>query len=319
MSAPPFPSATECPAAANSAAMRCACVESVTESRTFTGDSVWCLAMKTLRPDVTSGSAAVVSKPAPAPTAAPSKVEPAKTEPASKFQEPADKRGADLDGVSRGYTAPTQVDSPFTPEEKAQLSKKIPCPALAGMFNAGLLKVEKDGTVKIPDLERALSQIGPSETVRKVLTNGADKTDSIPGSFNLFKLNGSNLDHTGSTGIRQNGVHPERFDLLCSFSKDGKTLTAKDLADAAEHFAREDPGLRGRVTQLAEMSIVMKVFGQRGADGKQFFTFQDAKQLFVDGQIPSSWQPPAVPGKVGLGDVLGSTALGLFRQLVNGK
>lgn len=199
------------------------------------------------------------------------------------------------------------------------LSKKIPCPALAGMFNAGMLKVEKDGTVKIPDLDRALSQLGPDAITRKVLTNGADNTDSVKGSFNLFKLNGSNLDHTGSTGIRQNGVHPERFDLLMSFSKDGERLTAKDLANAGEHFAKEDPGLRGRLTQLAELSIVMQVFGRRAPDGSRYFTREDAKQLFVDGQIPSSWQPPAVPGKVHVTDVLGGAALGLFRQLINGQ
>ncbi|MDP3501045.1 MAG: hypothetical protein Q8S33_11950 [Myxococcales bacterium] len=225
----------------------------------------------------------------------------------------------DLEGASHGYTSPTQVSSPFNAEEKVTLSKKIPCPALAGMFNAGMLKTEKDGTVKIPDLERALSQLGPNAITRKILTNGADATDSVKGSFNLFTLNGSNLDHSGSTGIRQNGVHPERFDVLMSFSTDGERLTAKDLANAGEHFAKEDPGLRGRVTQLAEFSIVMEVFGRRAADGSRYFTKEDAKQLFVDGQIPSSWQPPAVPGKVGLTDVLGGTALGLFRQLVNGR
>jgi hypothetical protein len=228
-------------------------------------------------------------------------------------------RSNELEGASHGYTSPTKVASPFSPEERVQLSKKIPCPALAGMFNSGLLKVEKDGTVKIPDLERALSQIGPNATVRKILTNGADKTDAIEGQFNLFTLNGSNLDHTGSSGIRQNGVHPERFDKLMSFSKDGERLTRKDLADAAEAFAKEDPGLRGRVTQQAEMTIVLEIFGRTANDGSRYLTREDAKQLFVDGQIPSSWSPPAVPGKVGLGDVLGSAALGLFRQLTNGR
>ena len=226
---------------------------------------------------------------------------------------------ADLEGASHGYTSPTRVESPFSPEEKAALSKKIPCPALAGMFNAGMLKVEKDGTVKIPDLERALSQLGPSAATRKVLTDGADKTDDVKGQFNLFKLNGSNLDHTGSSGIRQTGVHPERFDLLMTFSKNGDHLTAKDLADAAEHFAKEDPGLRGRVTQLAEMTIVLNVFGRHAPDGSRYFTREDARQLFVEGQIPSSWQPPHVPGKVGIGDVLGGVAMGLFRQFINGS
>jgi hypothetical protein len=226
---------------------------------------------------------------------------------------------ADLEGASHGYTSPTKVESPFSPEEKQALSTKIPCPALAGMFNAGMLKVAQDGTVKIPDLERALSQLGPSAVVRKVLTNGADKTDDVKGQFNLFKLNGSNLDHTGSSGIRQNGVHPERFETLMKFSKNGETLTAKDLADAGEHFAKEDPGFRGRVTQLAEMSSVLNVFGRHAPDGSRYFTREDAKQLFVHGQIPSSWSPPLVPGKVGLGEVLGGTALGLFRQLINGN
>ncbi len=223
----------------------------------------------------------------------------------------------DIEGTSRGYVSPTKVESPFTPDEKQALSKKIPCPALAGMFNAGMLKVDKDGTVKIPDLERALSQLGPSAITRKVLVNGADNTDDVKGQFNLFKLNGSNLDHTGSSGIRQNGVHPERFEVLMSHSKDGQRLTAKDLADAAEQFAKEDPGLRGRVTQLAEMSIVLNVFGRSAPDGTRYFTREDAKQLFVDGNIPSSWSPPHVPGKVGLNDVLGGVAMGLFRQIFN--
>src|SRR4051794_321559 len=54
---------------------------------------------------------------------------------------------ADIEGASAGYTSPTKVESPFSPEEKKTMAAKIPCPALAGMFNAGMLKVEKDGTV----------------------------------------------------------------------------------------------------------------------------------------------------------------------------
>lgn len=246
-------------------------------------------------------------------------VTPAVTPGAGFEAPPATAKKPDLEGTSRGYVSPTKVECPFSHEEKVELSKKIPCPALAGMFNAGMLKVEKDGTVKIPDLERALSQLGPDAATRKVLTRGADATDDVKGSFNLFRLNGSNLDHTGSSGIRQNGVHPERFDVLMKFSRDGERLTAKDLADAAEHFAKEDPGLKGRLTQLAEMSIVLKVFGRHAADGSRYFTREDAKQLFVDGQIPSGWQPPAVPDKVRIHEVLGGAALGLFRQLINGQ
>jgi hypothetical protein len=281
--------------------------------------------MKTRRPEGTSPAAKPLTteRSAPAgqtPQAAPPPAQSTSTPHASTGFSPSTAQApTDLSGVKKGYVAPNQVESPFSPEERQQLSKKIPCPALAGLFNAGMLKVGKDGTVNTKDLDRALSQIGPSEGMRKLLVNGADKTDNVAGSFNLFKLNGSNLDHTGSTGIRQNGTHPERFELLKTFSKDGKTLTAKDLADAAEHFAKEDPGLRGRVTQLGELNIVLQVFGQRDANGKPFFTFKDAEQLFVHGQIPSSWNPPAVPGKVSIPDVLGAAAMGFFRQLINGQ
>ena len=260
-----------------------------------------------------------VTTPAKAPESASKPTAAVTPSPTTGFSGPVAAGPTDLEGAHPGFVAVHQVESPFSPQEKAALAKKIPCPALAGMFQAGMLKTAKDGTVKIPDLERALSGLGPSAGVRAVLTHGADNTDSIPGSFNLFKLNGSNLDHTGSTGIRANGVHPERFEVLKSFSKDGQRLTAKDLADANEHFAKEDPGLRGRVTGQTEFAIVLQVFGQTAKDGTKFFTFDDAKSLFVDGKIPDSWSPPITPGKVSLPDVLGGAALGLFRQLINGK
>jgi hypothetical protein len=255
--------------------------------------------------------AAKAAAPAPAATAA---------QPTASFSSASNAaKPTDIAGAAAGHVAPHQVESPFSPGEKQALAKKIPCPALAGMFQAGMLKTAKDGTVKIPDLERALSGLGPSAAVRVVLTRGADATDSIPGSFNLFNLNGSNLDHTGSTGIRANGVHPERFDALWSHSKDGVRLTAKDLADANEAFAKEDPGFRGRITGQTEFAIVLQVFGQTAKDGTKFFSKDDAKSLFVDGQIPKTWSPPVTPGKVSLVDVLGGSALGMFRQLINGQ
>ncbi|MFT3707733.1 MAG: hypothetical protein QM817_08705 [Archangium sp.] len=188
----------------------------------------------------TTPKAAEVNKPA-APTASGATAPTTAT--SSTFNTANAARGADIEGSSHGYVSPTQVPSPFTNEEKVQLAKKIPCPALAGMFKAGMLKVEKDGTVKIPDLERALSQLGPDAITRKVLENGADKSDDVKdGKFNLFKLNGSNLDHTGSSGIRQNGTHPERFDKLMTFSKDGERLTAKDSRERRRVIRKGRPG-----------------------------------------------------------------------------
>ena len=193
-----------------------------------------------------------------------------------------------LDGAPRT----TKTEQVFTKEERLALQKKIPCPALAGMFTSGMLKVGKDGTGTIPDLDDALKQVGQSSLIRTVLKHGADNVDEKKGTFNLFQLNGSSLDHTGSSGIRQNGTYPERFDLLVSFSKDGKTLTPDDLAQAAKHFEKESPGLRGALTQITEMSILLETFGSRDDWNRPFFHIADAKKLWLDGEIPESWTPP---------------------------
>jgi hypothetical protein len=192
--------------------------------------------------------------------------------------------------------------------EKAEQAKKIPCPALSAMFTSDMLPTAEDGTVQIADLDKALTELGLSRGVRRILTHGGDKVDETKGSFNLFELNGSSLDHTGSSGIRQNGVHPERFELLASFSKDGQRLTPSDLADAAKHFERESPGLRGAIIQLAEIAILLETFGQRDEKNRPYFAIDDARKLWLDGQLPDSWHRPAVPGSVRLDEILARAA-----------
>lgn len=192
--------------------------------------------------------------------------------------------------------------------EKAEAAKKIPCPALSAMFTSDMLPTAEDGTVKIEDLDRALTELGLSRGVRRILTHGGDKVDEAKGTLNLFDLNGSSIDHTGSSGIRQNGVHPERFELLVSFSKDGKRLTPSDLADAAKHFERESPGIRGALTQLAEIAILLETFGQRDEKNRPYFSIDDARKLWLDGELPDSWQRPALPGSVRVDEILARAA-----------
>ena len=201
--------------------------------------------------------------------------------------------------------APRRAECPHrTAAEKAEAAKKIPCPALSAMFTSDMLPAAADGTVKIEDLDKALTELGISRAVRGILTHGGDKVDDKKGEFNLFNLNGSNLDHTGSSGIRQNGVHPERFELLARFSKDGQRLTPSDLADAARHFEKESPGFRGAITQLAEMAILLETFGQKDDKGRPYFAIEDLRKLWVDGELPPSWQRPALPGSVRLDEIL---------------
>lgn len=205
--------------------------------------------------------------------------------------------------------APKKAECPHrTGAEKAEAAKKIPCPALSAMFTSDMLPVAADGKVQIADLDKALTELGLSRGVRALLTHGAETVDPAKGEFDLFNLNGSSLDHTGSSGIRQNGVHPERFELLTKFSKDGKTLTPSDLADAAKHFAKENPGARGAITQIAEMAILLETFGQRDDKGRPFFAIDDLKKLWVDGELPNTWQRPALPGSVRVDEILARVA-----------
>jgi hypothetical protein len=236
----------------------------------------------------------------------------------------------DLEGARAGYTSPVEeVDQTFTPEERVQYARKIPCPALAGFFQAGMLKVARDGTVETKDLERTLSQAGPSKSMRKVLVRGADRTDKVEGQFNLFKLRESRLNHANSTGIRGgpdgDEINPARFTMLKAFSEDGKILTQKNLDDAAEHFAKDkhEPGknllddVRGSGTQLAELNLAAEVFGRTAADGSKYFTIDDAYLFFVEGKIRPDWEPPVVPGNVSIAEVLGDVAAGVFRRWIN--
>ena len=63
-----------------------------------------------------------------------------------------------------------------------------------------------------------------------MLVKGAEGTDSNEGSFNLFALRDSKLDHTGSTGVRDPEESPAKLkDALLRFSEDGKMYS--------EHFA----------------------------------------------------------------------------------
>lgn len=92
------------------------------------------------------------------------------------------------------------------------------------------------------------------------------------------------------------------------FSKDGERLTPSDLAEAARHFEKESPGTRGAITQLAEMAILLETFGQRDDKGRPYFAITDLRTLWVDGQLPESWQRPALPGSVRLDEVLARAA-----------
>lgn len=213
------------------------------------------------------------------------------------------------DGAESLPRAATRAGCPHrSAAEKAEAAKKIPCPALSAMFTSDMMPTAEDGTVQIEDLDKAFSELGISRAVRRILTHLGDSVGENKGSFNLFQLNTPSLLHTGSSGIRHNGVHPKRFDVLVKFSKDGKRLTPSDLAEASRHFERESPGLRGAIMQLAETALLLETFGQRDENNHPYFTIDDARKLWVDGQFPDSWRRPSGPDAVRLDQILARLA-----------
>ena len=167
---------------------------------------------------------------------------------------------------------------------------KIPCPALLSLYNNGDLKPESDGTVNMEDLDKSLGTLGLGPSVRGALVKVADGTDKMPNTFNLFNLRDSNIDHTGSTGIRDPKVDPDKLDAFLSFGTEGR-LYASNLAKAMDHFNSIDPGFKGTAIQTLEMTALLQVFGREDSSrgGERYFTNEDIKGLWLDGKYPQDW------------------------------
>jgi hypothetical protein len=191
---------------------------------------------------------------------------------------------------------------------------KIPCPALATLFNSGDLNPEADGTMSTADLDDALAKVGVGGAVRAFLVKGADDTDSMPESFNLFKLHDSSLDHTGSTGIRDprdpsnpKKVDPARLQELLAHGDQGR-MYSKHFAAAANQFSKEDPGLVGTAIQTLEFTAILEVFGRQDANSDRYLTDADVKGLWLDAKAPQGWK--ARPkDDIGLATIAGKTVV----------
>lgn len=198
---------------------------------------------------------------------------------------------------------------------KRRDADEIPCPALFSLYNNGLLNPDDHGNVTTAHLEDVLASVGLDATVRTVLTKGADKTDEAPGSFNLFRLRESTLDHTGSTGIRDPEVNANKLEsALLDFSKNGR-MYAENFAAAANHAQLQDPGFKGTIIQTLEFTALLEVFGRVDENKKRYLTVDDVKGLWIDGKFPQDWQPRA-SDEIGIDDVAaGVTAIAVKRLL----
>ena len=180
---------------------------------------------------------------------------------------------------------------------------KIPCPALLSFYNNGLLDPDENGNVAIADLDKVLASVGVNSTVRKVLAKGADESDGVRDcKFNLFALRDSSLDHSGSTGIRDPEVNPDMLESnLLRFSENGR-LYAEHFAAAANQAQKGDPGIKGTITQTVEFTALLEVFGRVDESKGRYLTIDDVKGLWIDGKLPTDWQPRAAD-EVGVGSI----------------
>ncbi len=184
---------------------------------------------------------------------------------------------------------------------------EIPCPALLSFYNNGWLKPDGSGNLTVEELDAVLAHVGISPKVRSRLVQGADDTDAAQGSFNLFALKDSKLDHSGSTGVRDPEINPEKvLSALLKFSENGR-MYAEHFAAAANQAAKLDPG-RGTLIQTVEFRALLEVFGRLDEKGQRYVTDQDIKDLWLDGRFPQDWQPrPA--NDIGVDDVLKGVAV----------
>ncbi|MFN6133790.1 MAG: hypothetical protein ACK46L_12965 [Synechococcaceae cyanobacterium] len=193
----------------------------------------------------------------------------------------------------------------------------IPCPALLAFYNNGWINPDADGNISTAQLDAALAQAGISEKVRKALVKGADGTDAIPEHFNLFKLRDSQLDHSGSTGIRDPEVSAEKLEsALLRFSENGR-MYAEHFAAAANQAQRNDPGLKGTAIETLEFTALLEVFGRLDEQQHRYVTSDDVKRLWLEGKFPADWQPRAA-NDIGVDDVLKAVAVMAIQRVLDG-
>lgn len=214
----------------------------------------------------------------------------------------------------------TTLESSNTPSDGAWCKRhnadKIPCPALLSFYNNGLLCPDKDGNVSTEHMMEVLASVGVGPKVRDILVKGADKTDEIPDSFNLFKLRNSRLDHAGSTGVRDPKVDPDKLDeALLKFSENGR-MYAEHFAAAANQAQKKDPGLVGTAIQTVEFTALLEVFGRVDESNKRYVTVDDIRGLWIDGKYPQDWTPRA-PDDINVGDVMGTASIMALQRLLS--
>jgi hypothetical protein len=177
----------------------------------------------------------------------------------------------------------------------------IPCPNLRTLVNEGWLTPDKDGNVDLKQLDDALKRLGVEALPRKILVGGGEKAThetvaqllgpAGADKFNVYSLNGTNLDHAGDTGTLRGGFNKERLDWMCSFAdKNGRIGMPEISAIQKVSREREATTFRDKALGVVELTALLKVYGTPDANGKKSISVDGLRSLFERAQFPDEWR-----------------------------
>lgn len=214
---------------------------------------------------------------------------------------------------------PAAVNNQVTREQL----QSIPCPNLRTLVNEGWLTPDKDGLVDLKQLDTALQRVGAGTIPRKVLVNGAHGATAEvvaqqlgelgQGKFNIYRLNGSNLDHAGDTQTLRGGFNQARLDWLLSYANNGR-LGMAELSRAQQDAAKAEPTVfRDRALGVVEITALLQIYGTKDASGKKSISTDGITNLFKNARFPDEWRAQLKTDKAGAAANVDQT--GLMRLL----
>ena len=168
----------------------------------------------------------------------------------------------------------------------------------------GLLNPDAEGWVETAELRDFLAYLGAkpeSQIVKQLIRLGIESPEvKQEGKTNLIAFTDSFLDHGSSSGILNNpqGFSAARLDHLKSFSRDGKTLTLRELAKAANDFHSRPAkfsALTGTLIQSVELSTILELYGRKKNSGEMYFLLEDLDAIWKEGRFPDQWRAPEKP------------------------
>jgi hypothetical protein len=194
-------------------------------------------------------------------------------------------------------SAPRAQSFRIPPEKLAT----IPCPNLRTLVNEGWLTPDADGNVDLKQLDAALTRLGVEAGPRKLLVGAGEKATheavaqllgaSGADKFNVYRLNGTNLDHAGDTGTLRGGFNKERLDWMVSLAdKNGRIGMAEISAIQKGSREREPTNFRDKTLGMVELTALVKVYGTPDARGKKSISIDGLRSLFERAQFPDEWR-----------------------------